>query len=363
MDKVEELQEELKVLKNEIKETLADVREHLLTNVDNPFSTGAGDDGASPKAAAPPPPATPAPTPEPETAQNQAPTPTPAPAQPAAPAPVAGAAPPAMPQVISVPSMGAMGMPVIGGGVIGGAVAGPMMGPASAGFAPDIPSGPPTSGPPVAAPRPTAGPPPARAKADNTLGESPAGGASGNGAGSMGSPAFSPEHKQGTDGRVRKAPSGRRPMSGEGNNGHHVVDDPEAYTYGEYDDQDEAEAMLYEEDAKPARPKDEFDLVTLATLAPWMEEGVRKIGRKRLKTVLEVYASMDGISQGFKEVLLQLVGMDDATDSVKGKVSLRECMRFLVDLDEILWRGRQDWKRAALLSMFADDRMPSLHED
>ena len=43
MDKaVEELQQELKLLKNEIKETLTDVREHLLNTVDNPFPQEGG---------------------------------------------------------------------------------------------------------------------------------------------------------------------------------------------------------------------------------------------------------------------------------------------------------------------------------
>ncbi len=40
MDKtVQELQDEVKVLKNEIKETLTDIREHLLTYAENPFAT------------------------------------------------------------------------------------------------------------------------------------------------------------------------------------------------------------------------------------------------------------------------------------------------------------------------------------
>ena len=45
MDKaVEDLQSDFKVLKNQIKEILSDIREHLLTNLENPFLTN--DDGA-----------------------------------------------------------------------------------------------------------------------------------------------------------------------------------------------------------------------------------------------------------------------------------------------------------------------------
>ena len=36
--KVEELEDDLKVLKNEIKESLTDIREHLLTYIENPFA-------------------------------------------------------------------------------------------------------------------------------------------------------------------------------------------------------------------------------------------------------------------------------------------------------------------------------------
>ncbi len=51
MDKaVEELQDEFKLLKNEIKETLTDIREHLLTNVENPFAVELERAEAAPRA-------------------------------------------------------------------------------------------------------------------------------------------------------------------------------------------------------------------------------------------------------------------------------------------------------------------------
>ena len=118
-------------------------------------------------------------------------------------------------------------------------------------------------------------------------------------------------------------------------------------------DPESSEAPQESNGRSAARAKDTLDLVTIASLTPWLEGGVRKIGRKRLRAVLEVYSSIGGITPETLDVLLQLVSLDEI-EGAKGKVSLRDSLKFLVDLDEILWRGRQDWKRAALVSMFSN---------
>ncbi|MFH1140285.1 MAG: hypothetical protein V1724_01135 [Chloroflexota bacterium] len=93
------------------------------------------------------------------------------------------------------------------------------------------------------------------------------------------------------------------------------------------------------------------DLVTLAMLISWLEDGMRRIGRKRLKVVVEVYSSMGGLSCQLKDVLLQFMGLDGGSYGAPGKVPLRECLRVMADLDNLMMRSRLDRSGAALLSL------------
>ena len=43
-------------------------------------------------------------------------------------------------------------------------------------------------------------------------------------------------------------------------------------------------------------------------LTDWMEENLDTLGQSRLKAVIEIYASMGGISDQLRVVLLQLSG-------------------------------------------------------
>ena len=61
------------------------------------------------------------------------------------------------------------------------------------------------------------------------------------------------------------------------------------------------------------------------------------------KVIVEVEAPEDG-------VLLQIVALDD-TEGAAAPVSVQDTMRFLIELDDLMWRGRQDWRRAALMTM------------
>ena len=105
-----------------------------------------------------------------------------------------------------------------------------------------------------------------------------------------------------------------------------------------------------------AAPKGEVkDLFTIATLAPWMEDSVARLGKERVKAIVEVYASMGGMSNGLRDVLLRLIGMD-GTSGARANVSLRECMRALAELDNLLWRSRQDPRGAALYAALLNSK-------
>ena len=256
MDKaVEELQQELKLLKNEIQETLIDVREHLLNTADsvaheNPagvalaLQLGVGPGSAAPGAAAP------APAAEPDAASA---------------APGSDPSPDPKP-VVDKPE------------------------------APDEPASGPRLGP-------------ARG-------------------GDLHPRAKDHEERENRGGRDQGRPSARAPK----------------------DRRDEAP----EDDRGP--PSDAaVDLVTVVSLGPWLEAGVRRMGRKRVKSLLDVYAAIGGISTELRDVLVLLVSLDDTATKTRA-MSVGESLGFLVDLDDVLWRGRQDWRRAMMASMVAGAR-------
>lgn len=93
------------------------------------------------------------------------------------------------------------------------------------------------------------------------------------------------------------------------------------------------------------------DMLMVATLAPWLEESISRIGHGRLKSIVEVYASMGGFSEQLKEVLLQLIDLDGG-DRADNQVSLKECLRVMAELDNLVWRSRYDRTGAAVLSAY-----------
>lgn len=136
----------------------------------------------------------------------------------------------------------------------------------------------------------------------------------------------------------------------------------------ELDEMEEEELEIAEEEAeeeaqtirlvkKPAEPEppQQVDLVTIAALGPWLERGVRRLGRKRVKSILEVYTSMGGLNPAQRDVLTQLVSMDE-TEAAPQPASIQDVVGYLVELDDFMWRGKQDWRRAALMSMLANSR-------
>ena len=77
-----------------------------------------------------------------------------------------------------------------------------------------------------------------------------------------------------------------------------------------------------------------------------------------MRTILEIYTSTEGMSIQVKEALLEMISMDGRTDGAKGKVSMRECLGILAQLDSLLCQTRIDPSRAALLSAFLSREEP-----
>jgi hypothetical protein len=386
MDKaVEELQQELKLLKNEIKETLTDVREVLLNTVENPFPQ---DSGASPVMAAPvvaAPVVAPPPPPVDAAPQEQPPAQQPQQQQ------------QQMPQAPNMPMPqggGGGGGPIVLGNM-GGGGGGPMMPMNMMGgmpqMAPDMGAGPgfpPASAPEYAGPddfgaelatetKPAGGPglPPAGGRsrsAPKTERPSAGPGLPPGGATKRGSrdSKKDEEEEDDRDQRGRKPEKGRgdrsdrrsssRPEAKAPTRGRRGAASARDLDEDTYDDEYEDEYEYDDDDGYEEverQPKGKVDLVVLASLSPWLTEGIRRMGRKRVKSLLEVYASMGGLSVGMKDVLMQIVDLDD-TEGALEPVAVHDTMRFLIELDDLMWRGRQDWRRAALVTMLGAGLQP-----
>lgn len=127
--------------------------------------------------------------------------------------------------------------------------------------------------------------------------------------------------------------------------------DQEASESEEPGNMDERVAPQNDRKNGSARQGDTPDLVTVAMLASWVEDGIHRVGRKRLEVIVEMYASMGRLSDQVKQMLHQLLSLD-GSDGTVNKVPLSECVRALADLDNLLWQNQADRKASALLAGF-----------
>ena len=98
-------------------------------------------------------------------------------------------------------------------------------------------------------------------------------------------------------------------------------------------------ASSKEEDV-PA-PKEEeqqsvMNLVTIAGLAQWTHRVLNKVGRENLESILEVSELTGRIPKETKDVLIALVPLFEAKESDEGEVSAKEIVSLLAQLDGFL---------------------------
>lgn len=92
------------------------------------------------------------------------------------------------------------------------------------------------------------------------------------------------------------------------------------------------------------------DLLTVATLSRWLTSGMKQVGRERMEAVIDIYAAMGGLSPELKEILLRLLRIHDGEGA-----PLTKTMSVLMELDNLQTRGRIDKTEAAVLSLFLNN--------
>ncbi len=308
---VEELQDDLKVLKNEIKETLTDIREHLLTGAENPFPVDL--------------------TPRALGTQNNVPMTNghltqPSAPESAAPAALLESAPPAAtPWQAAVTNPPVANQPVDLAALLNASLVTSMFpgNPAQT----IAPSGLQTA---PAFPPATPPPPQGNERAEASL---------------PGLPPASGESE--VEAMEEAGPSVER-IEEPASNNHYSESQPMAQEISVT----EKETRNNGSNRNGAMKKGAMpDLTSLSLLAPWVEEGVRKVGRDRLRSIVDMYASMNGLSPDLKQTILHLIDLEEG-EGPAGKVSLKKCLRILADLDNLVWRSQFDHAGTALLNVY-----------
>ncbi len=101
-----------------------------------------------------------------------------------------------------------------------------------------------------------------------------------------------------------------------------------------------------------------LDLTSIAGLARWADSAINRIGRRRIEAIVEIYRMTGHLSPGLDEVLLQLTQLADAEEP-EGRITMRECIVVLVQLESLLGRGGRS--ETALLSLLLDEKEDSYY--
>ena len=99
----------------------------------------------------------------------------------------------------------------------------------------------------------------------------------------------------------------------------------------------------------------QLDMPTIAMLARWANNGIRKAGRKRMETILEMYQMTGNLSPQTRNVIIRLMRLADAPEPT-GDVPMTATIPIMMQLNTILGNGRQqqngqNMMNPALLSM------------
>lgn len=94
--------------------------------------------------------------------------------------------------------------------------------------------------------------------------------------------------------------------------------------------------------------EEELDLAMLIKLARWAEESVKKVGREKVERLLEIYQGTKHLPQGTKEIILGLVHLVDE-GKPEGQVTIKSCIGMLLQLDGILGGNKKEQALLSLL--------------
>jgi hypothetical protein len=102
---------------------------------------------------------------------------------------------------------------------------------------------------------------------------------------------------------------------------------------------------------------EDVDLPTLAILTPWLSRAITTVGRDNLEKLVEIYDVARNMPPRLKQaiiLLIELYGDCTSTCTESGEQLLRDSISLLIDLDSLLLRHRTGTLESAVLSLLQE---------
>lgn len=102
--------------------------------------------------------------------------------------------------------------------------------------------------------------------------------------------------------------------------------------------------------------EDEVDLTTLAILMPWISRAVNSAGKEHIIQLIELYDVSRDLPSRLKQAILMLLELhgDCSSPKLSGDSLIRETIPLLIELDSLLLRHRTGTLESAILSLLQD---------
>ncbi len=98
-------------------------------------------------------------------------------------------------------------------------------------------------------------------------------------------------------------------------------------------------------------PDGKVDLATMAGLAQWVAETVKRLGRERTEVIIDISEMMGHLAPDLKNILVKFI--NPIPDEYSGKVTTRDYLASIIELDSLL--GRDNKSEVALLYMLCQE--------
>ncbi|MEE8471341.1 MAG: hypothetical protein V3S51_08430 [Dehalococcoidia bacterium] len=101
---------------------------------------------------------------------------------------------------------------------------------------------------------------------------------------------------------------------------------------------------------------DEVDLPMLAILTPWLTRGVATMGKDHTERLVELYDVARDLPPRLKQAILMLLDLHDDCNAgrLSGEALVRETIPLLIELDSLLLRHRTGTLESAVLSLLQE---------
>ena len=99
--------------------------------------------------------------------------------------------------------------------------------------------------------------------------------------------------------------------------------------------------------------KTQVNLLTLVGLVRWVEKGIQQVGKERVEAIVEIYQTAGYLPARYKDVIPQIIRLAEG-DKPEGPVTMGDSISVLLQLDSLLG-GKFKTESVVLSTLFDDD--------